>query len=102
MCVVRLLVLLAENLFRNALGHFFVVVELHGIVAAALRTGAQVRCIAKHFGKRHHRVDALGAGAVLHAFIMGSSRTGLADLRASLSAMEPAILKAISEESTSW
>ena len=32
----------------------------------------------------------------------GSSSTGLARLAASLSASEPAILKAISEESVSW
>ena len=34
--------------------------------------------------------------------MMGSSRQGLAFRQASLKAMEPAILKAISEESTSW
>jgi uncharacterized protein (DUF2236 family) len=34
--------------------------------------------------------------------MMGSSRTGRARLAAVLTAMEPAILKAISDESTSW
>ena len=33
---------------------------------------------------------------------IGSSSTGLARLAASLKAIEPATLKAISEESTSW
>ena len=35
-------------------------------------------------------------------YVMGSRMTGSAFFMASLKAMEPAILKAISEESTSW
>ena len=42
------------------------------------------------------------SGVTTSALIMGSSSTAWALGRASLKAMEAAILKAISEESTSW
>ena len=42
------------------------------------------------------------SGVTTSTFIMGSSRTGFAFFAASLYAMEPAILNAISLESTSW
>ena len=42
------------------------------------------------------------SGIVTSTRIIGSSTTGLALATASLIAMEPAILNAISDESTSW
>ena len=42
------------------------------------------------------------SGVTTSTAMIGSSSTGLARLAASLSASEPAILKAISEESVSW
>ena len=42
------------------------------------------------------------SGVTTSTFMMGSSRTGSALAAPSLKPMEPAILKAISEESTSW
>ena len=42
------------------------------------------------------------SGVTTSTAMTGSSRTGLALRAASFTAMEPAILKAISEESTSW
>ena len=42
------------------------------------------------------------SGVTTSTSITGSSRTGLALRQASLKPIEPAILKAISEESTSW
>ena len=41
-------------------------------------------------------------GTTTSTLITGSSRTGLAFLAASWNAIEPAILNAISDESTSW
>ena len=42
------------------------------------------------------------SGVMTSTAIIGSSRAGLALRAASLKAIEPAILNAISEESTSW
>ena len=42
------------------------------------------------------------SGVTTSTFMIGSSNTGLALLAPSLKPMEPAILNAISEESTSW
>ena len=42
------------------------------------------------------------SGVTTSTAITGSSSTGLARLEASLKAIEPATLKAISDESTSW
>ena len=42
------------------------------------------------------------SGVVIEIFMMGSSRTGPASAAAFLNAREPAILKAISDESTAW
>ena len=42
------------------------------------------------------------SGVTTSTDMIGSSSTGLALRRASLKAIEPAILNAISEESTSW
>ena len=44
----------------------------------------------------------LSSGVTTSTLISGSSRTGLAIRAASFIAMEPAILNAISDESTSW
>ena len=44
----------------------------------------------------------LSSGVVTSTAIIGSSRAGLALLAAALKTIEPAILNAISEESTSW
>ena len=115
-----------HDLIPDILGNLHVVTGLHRILAAALRTGAEVGSIAKHLGQRHIGVDLLGAtaGLQLHdlsaagiqiaitspiyssgtmtlTFMIGSCSVGSAFRQASLKAMEPAILKAISEESTS-
>ncbi len=47
-------------------------------------------------------VPIYSSGTVTETFIMGSRMVGSAFRQASLKAMEPAILNAISEESTSW
>ncbi len=44
----------------------------------------------------------LSSGVMTSTAISGSSRTGLALRAASLKTIEPAILNAISDESTSW
>lgn len=101
-------------------------VELHREVASALRARSQSGRVTEHLRKRDLRVDDLLAVAVFHRLdaassavdraehvaevlvgvvtstaIMGSSRTGSAFAAPSLSAIEPAILNAISDESTS-
>jgi hypothetical protein len=58
-------------------------------VAAPASSGRRSR---RPCSPRGHHLDRM----------IGSSRTGPAFAHASLKAMEPAILKAISEESTSW
>ena len=47
-------------------------------------------------------VPMKSSGVTTSTAMIGSSSTGLARLAASLSASEPAILKAISDESVSW
>ena len=114
-------------LSRDVLRDLHVVAGLHGVLAAALGAGAQIGGIAEHLGQGHVGVDLLGAGTGLQpwmiwprrlfrspmtspiyssgtmtlTFMMGSSSVGSALRQASLKAMEPAILNAISEESTS-
>ena len=86
---------------------------LHRVLATALRAGAEVSRVAEHLSQRNESVDLLRAAAGLEAldltssgtmtqtFMIGSSSVGPAFWQASLKAMEPAILNAISEESTS-
>ena len=110
---------LADQLLLQTLGQLHIVAGFHGVLTTALGAGAQVGSIAEHLGQGDKGIDLLGAGAhlvalnlatapmyssgtITHTFMMGSSRTGSASRIASLKAMEPAILKAISEESTSW
>src|SRR5579883_1324438 len=38
-----------NDLFRQVLGNLFILAEVHGKTAAALRTRAQLGCITKHF-----------------------------------------------------
>ena len=81
---------------------------LHRVLATALRAGAEVSRVAEHLSQRNESVDLLRAAAGLEALDLttagvqgGSSSVGPAFWQASLKAMEPAILNAISEESTS-
>ena len=91
---------------------------LHRVLAAALRAGAEVSRVAEHLSQRNESVDLLRAAAglealdlttagvevadhVAHVLVGDSSSVGPAFWQASLKAMEPAILNAISEESTS-
>src|SRR5215813_8608842 len=101
--------------------------EVHRRGGAALRHRAKIRFIAEHFRERNHRGNDLRTGAREHSldssaprvdvagdrsmyssgvttstFITGSSSAGLAALAAFLKAIEPAILNANSDESTSW
>ena len=93
-----------NNLLADGLGQLGVVAGLHGIVATALGLGTQVSGVAEHGGQRHIGVhlDGAGTGDLAQNVAAAGRITGLAFLQASLNAMEPAILKAISEESTSW
>ena len=59
--------MLANDLFRHAPGHFLVVVELHGVHAAALGAGSQVGSVAKHFAQGDEAMDALLAQAGIDA-----------------------------------
>ena len=118
---------LLNQLFGLGLGQLSIVDGLHGVVTTALSLGTQVGSIAEHLSQRHVGIDldstgtgdltqnvaaACGdiandgthilSGTVTETFMMGSRMAGLAFLQASLNAMEPAILNAISEESTSW
>ena len=100
-------------------------VEHHGVARPPLGAAAQVTHVAEHLQRTRalttralplvHRLDGSAPGVqvaddVAHVVlggddldaISGSSRAGLALRAASLKAIEPAILKAISEESTSW
>ena len=117
----------ASDLLGEVRRHLFVALELHLEVGAAAADRAQVGRVVEHLGHRHlgldlgrralrlhpQRVaaarvevadhvadDVLGAADVSRT--IGSSRTGSASSIACLKAIEPAILKAISEESTSW
>src|ERR1700761_4624535 len=49
----------ADDLFRDRPWRFFVAVEVHRVVSAALGRGAHVRGIAKHFAQRHIGLDDL-------------------------------------------
>jgi len=115
-----------NNVFGYALRNFRVAVRLHRVLTTALRFGTHIGRIAKHFGKRNLRINLLRArkgihsenhaaagvqvtdnvaiyssGTVTVTFMIGSMMTGSALRIASLNAIEPAILNAISEESTS-
>ena len=57
----------ADNLFRNGLGTFGEVVELHGELTSALRSRTKFGSVTEHFGKRDKRVDNLGAVSVFRA-----------------------------------
>ena len=101
--------------------------EFHGKTAAALCHGAELGRITKHFGKRHLGIDNLDRTPIVNAFdaalrefkspvtspmklsgtkactfMTGSRITGFARRAASWNAIEPAILNAASDESTSW
>ena len=116
----------SSDLVSNVLGHRLIVRRLHDILATALGLGTQVGSVAEHLSQRHKCVDTLSTGHSLHAldlttagvqvadniaqiligtmtatFMMGSVMMGSALRIASLNAMEPAMEKAISEESTS-
>ena len=112
---------LGNDLVGDALGDLHIAVGLHGVLAAALSGRTQVGGIAKHIGQRDQRVDLHGAGTALLTLDLTAAAVQVADditqvlvgdddgdlqgvalRQASLKAMEPAILKAISEESTSW
>src|SRR6185437_2064260 len=94
---------LCDDLFRLALRHFFIVRELHRVHGASLRHRAQLRRVPEHLGQRHRRADRSpstspmnASGVTTSTFIIGSRITGCARLAASLYAIEPAILNAIS------
>ena len=88
---------------------------LHRVLATALRAGAEVSRVAEHLSQRNESVDLLRAAAGLEALDLTTAGVEVADhvahvlvgdddaafWQASLKAMEPAILNAISEESTS-
>ena len=98
---------------------------LHGVLTTALGLGTHIRCVAEHLRQRNFAGDLHSTRSsllILHdaatgvevtdnvaevsserytTFMIGSMMTGSALRIASLNAMEPAILKAISEESTS-
>ena len=119
---------LGDDLFADRFRHFVVSGELHGVVAAALRHGAQVGRVAEHLREGHPRRDHLDAGPRLHVLDVAAARREVADdvahvvlgdddldvhdrfLEDRLGLLgrrpgrpcEPAILKAISDESTSW
>ena len=116
----------SNDLVGNVLGNRLVVRRLHDILATALGLGTQVGGVAEHLSQRNESVDTLSACHCLHAldlatarvqvaddiaqilirndnttFMMGSVMMGSALRIASLKAIEPAMEKAISEESTS-
>src|SRR6266568_2037392 len=102
-------------------------VELHRVARPSLRLGPEVADVAEHLRQRDERLDDPGSprssmawiwprlelrspitspmfssGVVTSTAIIGSSSTGWALRAADLNAIEPAILNAISDESTSW
>ena len=93
---------LADQLLLQTLGQLHIVAGFHGVLTTALGAGAQVGSIAEHLGQGDKGIDLLGAGAHLVALDLATAGIQITDDVASLKAMEPAILKAISEESTSW
>ena len=92
---------LIDDLFLNALRDLDVVRGLHRVLTASLRAGTEVGGIAEHLGEGNERIDLLRAVAGLEALDLTAAAVEVA-WQASLNAMEPAILNAISEESTSW
>ena len=98
----------------------------HRVLTTALGIRTQIAGVAEHFGQRNQCIDLNGTGAGFLTlnlttrelrspitvpvyssgtdngnFMIGSIRIGCACFIASLKAIEPAILNAISEESTS-
>src|ERR1700732_2014561 len=59
---------LLDDLLGDVRRNLFVVLELHRIVRAALRVGAQVGRIAEHLAERHARRDGERVAARLLAF----------------------------------
>ena len=80
---------LSHDLVGNALGNLLILIRLHGVLATALGLGTQIGGVAEHLG------------TITATFMMGSVMMGSALRIASLKAIEPAMEKAISEESTS-
>src|SRR2546430_764139 len=64
----------AGNLFRHALGNFFVSPEMHGERTAPLSTRAQLGGITEHFRKWHHCLDDVSGTQNLGAFQAPASR----------------------------
>ena len=117
----------AISSLRCLLRNFCVVGELHRVAGAALGHAAQLGGVAEHLGQRHHgpddlrvaaRLDALdlaaaalmspstspkkSSGVVTSTFMIGSSMPGRPCATPSLRPSMPAILNAISDESTAW
>src|ERR1700683_1444566 len=57
-----------HDLFRQVLGNFLVLPEVHGETAAALRARAQFGGIAEHFRQRNHGLNQLRGAANFSAF----------------------------------
>src|SRR5258708_5693072 len=58
---------LRDDLFRQVRRKSLVMVELHGVVGAALRHAAQLGRVPEHVAQRHLRLDHLGGGPRRHA-----------------------------------
>src|SRR5215831_12925978 len=58
----------AGDFFSDILGHFFVLPEMHGERAAALRPAAQLRGVSEHFRQRNHGLDDLRGPEDLGSF----------------------------------
>src|SRR5664279_583322 len=74
---------LAPRLRDDLLGHVLrdlgIAVELHGVVRAALRLGAQVPHVAEHLRQRDERLHHPGTAALLHGLDLATAGVQVAD-----------------------
>src|SRR5262249_60581941 len=64
----------AHDLFRERGRHLFVLPEVHGETAPALRARTQVGGVTEHLRQWHAGLDDLGSAAQFHSFDASPSR----------------------------
>src|SRR5476649_916835 len=68
-----------DDLFRDRPWRFFVLLELHGEIGAALCRSTHRGGVAEHLRKRHRGADGLHTANHLHAFDAATARVQVAD-----------------------
>ena len=69
--------------FLNSLGNlvrdFRVMIELHGVLGAALAHGTERADVTEHVGQRHHGIDDARVAALIHAAYLSAAAVQIAD-----------------------